>query len=202
MAVSKVDICNKALLILGAKPIAVLTEPSNNAIQLNRVYGSVRDTVLRAHSWGFATAIESLGQLSGETVPGWTYLYASPSMSLKINKVFSDTGSSNPDPIEYREVRSPTSAQKAIACKVSPAYIDYTFLVDDPSLYSADFVASLAMALAAETAFLITGDKDMGAALAVKYGQSISEAKRNDASGKNVDPTAEQSSSSYETARA
>jgi len=201
MPVSKVDICNKALGHLGAKSIAAMTESSNNAVQLSRVYNTIRDAVLAAHDWGFARVIESLAQISGETVPGWTYLYAKPALCIAIRKIFTDTGATNPDPTEYEDVRSPTSLQSAIACNDSPAYIRYTVQVDDPSLYSPDFVLAFSLALAAETAYTITGSMEMGPRLATTYTQSISEAKRNDARGKNVDPTAEESASSYETAR-
>lgn len=201
MAVSKVDICNKAIGILGAKPIAALTEQSNNAIRLNAVYDTVRDSVLRAHAWGFATMIESLAQISGETVAGWTYLYAKPSQCVKINKVFTDDSATNPNPTEFEEMRSPVSGVGAVACNDSPAYIKYTFRVDDPTLYSSDFIECFAYKLAGETAYLITGNADFGRAVDAIYDKKVSEAKRNDASGKNVDPSVEESTSSYETAR-
>lgn len=203
MAVSKVDICNKALtfLGLGSKPITSLDENSANARTLKNSYPSVRDAVLRSHNWGFARRIETLARISGESVPGWTYLYASPSLSLATRKVFDNIQVTNPDSVEFQEVLTPTSSQKGIVCNSNPAYIEYTYQIDDPSIYSADFITAFAMALAAETAYTITGNTDLGPKLQVSFSGATSEAKRTNASGKNVDPTADQSASSYEDSR-
>ena len=70
MAVSKTDICNKALTYLGVKTIATITENSQQALRLNYIYETTRDAVLREFDWGFARTIETLNRISGETLTG------------------------------------------------------------------------------------------------------------------------------------
>lgn len=199
---SQVEICNKALVYLGVKSIASLAENSNPALRLSAVYATARDATLRSHAWGFATMVETLAQISAETIPGWKYLYMVPPLCIRIDLVFDNTQTTNPDPIEYMEVRSPTSGQRAIACNSSPAYIRYVYLVDDTTLYSADFVEAFALKLGAETAYVLTGNTELGPRLQAAFGAAVSEAKRISASGKNLNPSADNSESSYESARA
>ena len=48
---SVVDICNNALVDLGASSIVSLTEDSKAARLCNQRYDSIRDTVFRFHPW-------------------------------------------------------------------------------------------------------------------------------------------------------
>ena len=52
---SVVDICNEAMDLLGAATITALTENSKEARLCNRRFETVRDAVLRAHTWNVAT---------------------------------------------------------------------------------------------------------------------------------------------------
>ena len=51
---SVVDICNEAMDLLGAATITALTENSKEARLCNRRFETVRDAVLRAHTWNVA----------------------------------------------------------------------------------------------------------------------------------------------------
>ena len=48
---SQVEICNAALLSIGADTITSLTEDSDEAAFMNARFEAVRDAVLRAHPW-------------------------------------------------------------------------------------------------------------------------------------------------------
>lgn len=199
MSFSKVDICNKALGHLGQAKIADLSESSNNAVQLSYVYNSVRDAALRAADWGFARRIETMNQLSAETIPGWNYLYAYPNKAVSIHKIFSDASSEDPEPENYLIVLSPTTNVKAIATQISPAYAHYTYQVDDSTIYDADFVEAFAFMLAAEVAFELTGNTDLVGPLNKKADDVMSEAMRVSTTERQKD---DKRTSSYENSRA
>ena len=48
---SVIEICNSALLQLGAQAITSLTENSKNARLCNARFNTVRDSVFRSHPW-------------------------------------------------------------------------------------------------------------------------------------------------------
>jgi len=197
--ISKVDICNKALNLLGTKSITSLTESSEQGRRCNMIYDSVRTTVLRDHHWGFAGITETLAQISDETVPGWDYLYKYPAKCLKIRKVFENTEDPKPDQVEWKEVLSQTSQQRAIAASISPAYAEYTYDVEDPNLYDPKFIDAFALKLAYELAHALIGSLDKAKEFFNAYLVSISDAKMHNAGEKNVPA---KKTSSYLDARA
>lgn len=73
---SEVDICNMALLGVGAKPkISSLTEDSDNARLARQFYGPVRDAVLRSHIWNCAIERPSSSITPLSTSPDTDYDY-------------------------------------------------------------------------------------------------------------------------------
>lgn len=198
MPTSTVDIVNKALNHLAVRPIAALTEDSEPAERAAAIYDSVRDDVLRAYAWGFATKITTLAQISNETVPGWSYLYTYPANCLRVRKLFEDTSVDDAPGAAFREVLTPATNQRAIATNIMPANVEYTLRVVDSTFYDPAFVESLALKLAASLAHHLTGDKTLGPLIQNLYLGSISEAKRLDALERKKIDTSE---SSYQQAR-
>lgn len=87
MASSVVEICNLALSHAGAGgPIASLSEGSNEARECSLHYAACRDTILRAHPWGFAQRQAALAD-TGTAVDGWAYQYQYPADALAIHHV-------------------------------------------------------------------------------------------------------------------
>jgi len=73
---SEVDICNMALLGVGAKPkIQSLTEDSDNARLAITFYAAVRDAVLRSHIWNCAIERPSSSVTPLATSPDTDYDY-------------------------------------------------------------------------------------------------------------------------------
>jgi hypothetical protein len=86
-------IANTALGRLGiGQAIANLTERSVPAQTCNRFYDQCRQEVLRAFPWPFAMSAVALAQEAGQTYPGWGYVYAVPSNSLRIVTVTDGAG--------------------------------------------------------------------------------------------------------------
>ena len=77
---SALSICNMAILHLGGKMISSLTEPTREARACSVFYNQVRDKVLRAFPWNFATKRQVLDDSSSTLTPAtnWTYTYNYP----------------------------------------------------------------------------------------------------------------------------
>ncbi len=62
MAVSRTEIVNKALTLVGANPIVNLTDDTQNARVVNRVYEIALKSILSECLWRFATRRKLLAQ--------------------------------------------------------------------------------------------------------------------------------------------
>ncbi len=87
MAITKTDILNKALTLIGAAPIINIDDDSNNARILNRVYETALRSVLSEAKWNFATKRSLLSVVTD--VPEWydtgeTKVYQKPSDMIRI----------------------------------------------------------------------------------------------------------------------
>lgn len=63
MALSALALCSRALLRIGAQPIASLEEGTAEAEVAANLYPGLRDALLSAHPWSFATAQAALPRL-------------------------------------------------------------------------------------------------------------------------------------------
>jgi hypothetical protein len=162
------------------------------------VYDATRDGVLADYPWAFATFIEQPTLIASEILVGWEYLYTVPVKCIAIRKLFLDSSSTDPDPIEHRLCISPDTEVAAIATNDADPYLEYTRRVTDPALWSVKFAESLALRLAAAIGERLTGKESIAKTLLDRYSLSISEAKRQDAIAKR---TVKTKTSSYEDAR-
>src|SRR5258708_1820963 len=67
---SDTDICNMALVGLGAEPIAALGDNTDRARQCNILYGPARDAVMRAYPWRCLRSRAVLSPISSVIVSG------------------------------------------------------------------------------------------------------------------------------------
>lgn len=96
------DICNNALADLGHD--AVITsldpaaDPSREASRCALFYPRARAEVLSVHPWSFNTVTEAAVRVEAAEstllVPGFTFCYAAPTSSLRINDLLSADGQS------------------------------------------------------------------------------------------------------------
>lgn len=165
---SAVDICKRALEKLGAATITALSEDSREARACNRVYETVRDSLLRAHPWNFA--IERTSLAAHTDAPAWGYArkYQLPSDCLKLVRIKDD-----PDyRLEGRYIHTDEAA---------PLYIAYIKRVEDPEQFDALFVEAFASRIAAELAEEITQSNTKKQTVIEDAKAAIREAKRVDA---------------------
>jgi hypothetical protein len=194
---TKVGIANLGLQgLLGQKPIP-LTDTTwtttNEAIKAKSVWETARLSTLRDHAWKFARRRIELTAVAApnlDTYIGWDYVWAYPSSTHLVRKVFIDSTSANPDPIEFALFNGEISNLDRIAtnevdgdgkCYAECTYTgegtaDAQYLTYDPQA---------ALALAAQLAYLLalplTGNENKAKQMLQIYANAISRAKATDA---------------------
>lgn len=165
---SNVQIANWALAKIGADTITSFTEDSKEARAVNLLYESVRDTVLRDHSWNFATKRISLPSLVSTPAWGYDYEYQLPSDCLRVISIQDDL-------IAYKiEGRKLVTDSDEINLR-------YVYRVTDPNEFSPNFIDAFVTRLSAELSYLITQSNTVAGQMFDLYERKLKEAKTLDA---------------------
>ena len=82
MAVTKVDIASRALIMIGANPISSFTDGSTEALVVNNIYEEIVEASLTRHKWRFATGQKQLSLLSAAPTGRYEYAYQIPASPL------------------------------------------------------------------------------------------------------------------------
>jgi hypothetical protein len=173
---SQIEICNGALIQLGASSILSLTEDSKNARVLNQRYNMVRDRVFREHPWNCLTKRIKLAQDTTAPTYEFTFAYTLPSDNLRILK-FADIATSYAvsNDIEYKIENG------KLLTDSGSVYILYVARITDTEVYDTSLVETLSAALAADIAYSITGSTTMLQLMEEKYLQKLKDARFADA---------------------
>ncbi len=164
MTVSKIDICNLALAIIGEDAIRDFDEGNKRARMCYVFYTNTRDMLLGQFNWPFARRQMELARLA--TAPDWapegTYAYALPSDCLMPIDLWPE------GTFQEWEVRSNT-----LYCKYHneevPIVLIYTRREVNYALYSTSFVNLLSLALAVKLSPPLTQDKELTKTLGQQY---------------------------------
>jgi hypothetical protein len=78
MAVTKVDIATRALVMIGANPIASFTDGTTEANVTNTIYEEIIESSLTRHNWRFATGQQQLSLLANSPTGRFEYAYQIP----------------------------------------------------------------------------------------------------------------------------
>ena len=184
MAVSVVQIANRALQKLGAKRISALDQDNPNARSMNAALERVRRAELRRHTWSFAVKRAAIAADSvDETVLGTWKRYSKPNDFLRLIRD-DETGFHVDWKIEGLYILSKTA---------SPLQLKYVADIEDPNYYDDLFIDAFATRLAMECAIEITNSQADKESLKDDYDRAISEAKRIGAIEKEADQFPEDS---------
>ncbi len=140
MALSSIAICSRALLKLGANTIASFDEGTAEAEVAANLYPSIRDGLLSAHPWSFATAQTSLGKLAAAPIADFEAAFQLPSDFLR---ALSAGPEGRGRGVEYR------IAESRLYANVNPIILTYVFRPDEQS-FPPFFDQALITKLAAE----------------------------------------------------
>lgn len=174
---SKIQIYNMALSNLGMAKIfsTDINDPRMKACELY-YYEALIDTYAE-HAWSFATVTEQFALVSA-TVVGWTYVYAYPPKAAIVHNVFSEGNVDFKEEKEFEIQFLPAQNKKVVCSNESEAYIDYTYIVEDTTIFSPKFVVALAFKLAAFMSQTLTTDPGVTQAMQHNANIIIDEAKR------------------------
>ena len=156
MADSKFDICNQALVLVGANTITSFTESTTESKVASQLYESTLENLLTRCRWRFSTKQEQLSRKTNKPLGRYSAAYTLPADALVMNTV---TIADNV--IQYDRY------QDEIFCDASSTDIviaDYTF---QPS--EADFPPYFKTALVLELASLFAGAIARNDSLSVLY---------------------------------
>lgn len=146
MALSALVLCSRALLKIGAQPIASLDEGSAEAEVAANLYPAVRDAMLSSHPWSFATGQMELPRLLAVPVADYAHAFQLPPDFLR---VLSAGGEGAGRGLLYRLQESRLHAD---AARVTLTYV----FRPEESVFPAFFAAALATRLAAEFCIPLT----------------------------------------------
>lgn len=159
MAVTQTDIANKALTLVGASPITNITDDTENARVINRVYETSLRTVLSECKWNFATKRVNLSEIVNTL--DWNYItetnvYQKPTDMIRIY----DT---NPQRSIWREEGDNIISDSA------NFGVQYTYYLDSPSKYPGYFLEAFIDKLASDIAYTIVNSGTLAEKYLDKY---------------------------------
>jgi len=176
---SETDIANAALRYLGADTITSFTQGTNEANAVNDLYSDLRDALLRAHNWNFATKKVALAESS--TAPAYEFdnAFSLPSDWLRTVAVHdNDAGTGT---FLYRMIQ--VGGQRVIETDVENVWLTYIARETDPNIMTADFRRLLAYTLASEMAVDLTSSNTLQDQLARKADRLMAQARSADGMG-------------------
>ena len=176
---SETAIANRAMRLLKANRITSLTDGTNNANAANDVFAEVRDDLLRAHNWNFATRRQKLAKKANAPVSEFDNAYALPSDWIRTVSVHdNDAGAGT---VLWREEEQDDVG--VILSSADELWIRYVYQLTDPNRMPADFRAVLSYDLA----LAIPGVSNLAAAredeLEKRATRRLRRAKHSDAVG-------------------
>jgi len=169
MANSWPELCNRALLIVGADTIMDLEEESPSAQACKLLLPGTLDSVLRSHEWSCAEAVVSLAADSTAPTIGFSYRYLLPvdPWALKVRKVCDEDGNEYEYTVRGRYVETNCSA---------PAKIVITKRIEDPTEVDALCADVLVLRLAADLAGKIVSSQSMRDEFMKEYARQLAHA--------------------------
>lgn len=167
---SVVSICNRALQKLGANRIQAISDDTKSAKACNTVYEPVRDSLLRAHAWGFSIARASLAAESPAPTWGRANSFPLPADCLRILPPYPEDN--------YSTIDRVIEGRKILTDESSPLYLRYVKKVTDPSEMDAIFCELLSTRMAFEMCEELTQSNSKKEALRTDVKEILGEARR------------------------
>ena len=159
MAISRTEIVNKALTLVGASPIVNIDDDTQNARVVNRVYEISLKSILSETAWTFALRRKLLSQVTDTLEwydPGETYVYQRPNECIRIFRA------NNPNTV-WRE------QEDFIISDTTGLGVEYVWYNNTPSKYRPSFVEAFVDKLCSDVAFMILNSKTVAETFLEKY---------------------------------
>lgn len=168
MPITSTDICNNALIRIGAKAVTSIDDDNApNAVLCRRLYEITRDEILRSHPWSFALSRAILVQDASVPAFGFDYRYHLPSGENYCLRVIRVNDGRDNYKIEGRYLLT----------DISPVNLIYVKQVTVESDFDSLFIESLILKLGAKLSTSIRQEPSLTQALMGEYRLVIANAK-------------------------
>ena len=173
------QICNSALIKLGAKSISALTGLTTKEYDLCVAqYPRLRNALLRGHPWAFAKVVtDSLTTIAADAMTEtYSYKHTIPT-STPVARILSFTNSDNVS-VDYEIVGAYIYSNEETP---RLRYIRSYTAVDDGATFPDDFAEALANLLAAEMSVSLTQNQSLRDTYMQAFAYALSQARFNGA---------------------
>lgn len=178
MAVTDVTICNYALRLVGGTKITALGTGTNGE-RCQDLYADLRDDLLRAHTWNFATRYAKLTRNATAPTHSFDYAYDLPSDWLRtISCHDNDAGLGT---IDFEEIEVDSTG--VIAASVEDVWVRYIYQCTTTARFSADFTMAFQLALARDLAVPVANSNTRHDKLEQRAAKQLRMAKSSDGMG-------------------
>lgn len=146
MAVTDIDICARALILIGAQPITSFSDGSTEAVVAANLYEDTIADLLTRHRWRFASGQQQLSRRTDKPDAKWSAAYQLPAECLVLHDV-----TVNDRPVDF------TRYQNLIYCDAAEqdqVFADFTFRAD-VDLWPPYFVTAAQLTLASLFAYAV-----------------------------------------------
>jgi|TARA_R100001015_G_C4557225_1_gene117821 hypothetical protein len=174
---SVVDLCNRALDLLGAANITALTENSKEARLCNGNFDDVRDAVLRSHPWNIAITRKNLAADSTAPAFGFSFQFTLPTDPFCLRVLSFWNSNVNNDVAAYDSNVMFKIEGRKILSNEDTCNIIYIGRITDTEQYDSLLNKAISARLAAEIAYNITGSNSVAANMLSVYEARLKEAK-------------------------
>ena len=174
---SVVDLCNRALDLLGAANITALTENSKEARLCNGNFDDVRDAVLRSHPWNIAITRKALPRDSVAPAFGFAYQYTLPTEPYCLRLLSFWNSNVNNEVAAYDSNVMFKVEGRKILSNEGTCNIIYIGRVTDTENFDSLLNKAISARLAAEIAYNITGSNSVAQNMIAIYEARLKEAK-------------------------
>lgn len=167
---SQVSICNQALGWIGANQITSIDDDSTEAVLCKANYEPIRDSVLEAHNWTFATVWAQLTEVVDPPYSVYPHSFQIPTDSLTV--LFCG--------IDYDHPANWRREGQHIVTDEENCTIQYIYRVVDEAQFPPLFTQAFAARLAADLAIPITNSRSMQTDMYNLYMAKLKEAASRD----------------------
>lgn len=171
MALSDVALCSRALIKIGAAPITSFDDNSAEGEIAGALYPQVRDALLSAYAWSFASGQIALDQLVVSPIADYDYAYQLPNDFLRALSAGSGARGRG---LNYR------IASGALHTNAPDVVLTYIFRPDESS-FPPYFDAALIAKLSAEFTIPVTESTSRSEAMARLAERDFERARQIDA---------------------
>lgn len=168
MSLTKIGLCSRALLKIGANTISSFDDGSAEAEVAQNLFSGVCDSLLSSHPWSFATAQTRLPKLTASPIADFAYAYQLPSNFLRALSV--GTGAVGRG-VSYR------IQEKRLHTDMDEVILTYIFR-PDPTEFPPYFTQGLITHLASEFCLPLTESASRGEAM-LRIGEKQLQKARN-----------------------